>query len=223
MGHFPETQYDPDFDESNNYSYCDWESQNQRNLSNPYCDEFNNSSNCDSEDLLQKSRGIFERQEQSWKRQEALFKNMNGDLEKIRRSLEPLSKKNEGQLMDMKEKVEEQDKEATASSELSMKNEVVENKNALEVTKEHSQPSQTSLESVIEKYEEEMKKSWEEQQTSSIKELLSQMLGAKKGVEEHESKEVIPENSHSSEVENHMKEGLMEPQYKRLLMKKSLQ
>ncbi|KAL4381353.1 hypothetical protein AHAS_Ahas04G0125000 [Arachis hypogaea] len=33
----------------------------------------------------------------------------------------------------------------------------------------------------------------------------------KKGVEEHESEEVIPENSHSSEAENHMKEGLMEP------------
>ncbi|KAL4381094.1 hypothetical protein AHAS_Ahas04G0099100 [Arachis hypogaea] len=63
MGHFPETQYDPDSDESNNYSYCDWESQNQRNLSNPYCEEFNSSSNCDSEDLLQKSRGFFERQE----------------------------------------------------------------------------------------------------------------------------------------------------------------
>ncbi|KAL4344642.1 hypothetical protein AHAS_Ahas11G0198800 [Arachis hypogaea] len=38
--------------------------------------------------------------------------------------------------MDMKEKVEEQDKEATASSELSMKNEVVENETALEVTRE---------------------------------------------------------------------------------------
>ncbi|KAL4306479.1 hypothetical protein AHAS_Ahas16G0182400 [Arachis hypogaea] len=33
------------------------------------------------------------------KRQEAVFKNMNGEVEKIRRSLEPLSKKNEGQLM----------------------------------------------------------------------------------------------------------------------------
>ena len=59
--------------------------------------------------------------------------------------------------------MEEQDKEATASSELSMKNEVVENETALEMKKEHehSQPSQTFLESVIEKYEEEMKKSWE--------------------------------------------------------------
>ncbi|QHO12149.1 uncharacterized protein DS421_15g504380 [Arachis hypogaea] len=37
MGYFPQTQYDPDFDESNNYSYCGWESQNQRDLSDPYC------------------------------------------------------------------------------------------------------------------------------------------------------------------------------------------
>ncbi|KAL4329771.1 hypothetical protein AHAS_Ahas13G0333400 [Arachis hypogaea] len=145
----------------------------------------------------------------SWK--EIVFKKMNGPLEQTKGNLEPSNSKDEDQLMDVKDKVEEQDKEATASSELSMKNEVVENETALEVTKEHSQPSQTSLESVIEKYEEEMKKSWEEQQTSSIKELLSQMLGAKKGVEEHESEEVIPENSHSSEAENHMKEGLMEP------------
>ncbi|KAL4315397.1 hypothetical protein AHAS_Ahas15G0181000 [Arachis hypogaea] len=57
----------------------------------------------------------------------------------------------------------------------------------LEMTKEHenSQPSQTSLnqkvstiESMIERYEEEMKKSWEEQQTSSMKVLLNQMLSA---------------------------------------------
>ncbi|KAL4329717.1 hypothetical protein AHAS_Ahas13G0328000 [Arachis hypogaea] len=115
------------------------------------------------------------------------------------------------------EKVEEQDAEATASSELPIKNEVVENETALEVTREHSQPSQTSLESVIEKYEEEMKKSWEEQQTSSIKELLSQMLGAKKGVEEHESEEVIPENLHSSDAEKYMKEEFMEPPIQKTL------
>ena len=89
MGHLPETQYDPDFDESNNYSYCGWESQNQRNLSNPYCDEFNNSSNCDSEDLLQKSRGFFERQEQAWKRKEILRQRKNEHLENIRKHLEP--------------------------------------------------------------------------------------------------------------------------------------
>ncbi|KAL4381152.1 hypothetical protein AHAS_Ahas04G0104900 [Arachis hypogaea] len=69
--------------------------------------------------------------------------------------------------MDLKEKVEEQDKEATVSSETPMENEVVkifENKTALEETKEpeNSQPSQTSLESVIERYEEEMKKCWED-------------------------------------------------------------
>ncbi|KAL4287595.1 hypothetical protein AHAS_Ahas19G0201900 [Arachis hypogaea] len=163
----------------------------------------------------------YEREAQkSWKRQEALSKNMNGDLEKIRRSLEPLSKKNEGQLMDMSEEVEKQDEEATASSELSMKNEVVKNETTLEMTKEHeeSQLSQISLtqklstiESVIEKYKEEIKKCWEDQQTSSMKKLLSQMLGAREEVEEQESEEVIPENSHSSEAENHMKEGLMEP------------
>ena len=74
--------------------------------------------------------------------------------------------------MDVKDKVEEQDEEATASSELSMKNEVVENETALEMTREHedSQLSQTSLtqklstiKSVIEKYEEEMKKDWKVQ------------------------------------------------------------
>ncbi|QHO49550.1 uncharacterized protein DS421_1g14960 [Arachis hypogaea] len=76
MGHFPETQYDPDCDESNNYSYCGWKSQNQRDLGDPYyvhqdtsslectfnkfmqdyppmqqddpyCGEFHNSSSCD--------------------------------------------------------------------------------------------------------------------------------------------------------------------------------
>ncbi|KAL4306714.1 hypothetical protein AHAS_Ahas16G0205900 [Arachis hypogaea] len=122
--------------------------------------------------------------------------------------------------MDMKEKVEEQDKEATASSELSIKNEEVEPETALETTIEHedSQLSQTSLdqndstlEYMIERYDEEMKKCWEDQQTSPMIELLKQMLGAKKGVEEHESEEVIPENSHTSEAENHMKEGLVEP------------
>ncbi|KAL4315958.1 hypothetical protein AHAS_Ahas15G0237100 [Arachis hypogaea] len=98
-----------------------------------------------------------------------------------------------------------------------MKNEVVENETALEVIREHedSQLSQTSLtqklstiESVIEKYEEEMKKYWEDQETSSMKKLLSQMLGAKKGVEEQESEEVIP---NSSEAEKCIEEKLMEP------------
>ncbi|KAL4329399.1 hypothetical protein AHAS_Ahas13G0296200 [Arachis hypogaea] len=153
----------------------------------------------------------------SEKRQEAFFKNMNEEVEKIRRSLEPLSKKNEGQLMDMKEKVEEQDKEATTSSELSMKNEVVEPETALEMTREHenSQLSQTSLdqnastsESMIERYDEEMKKCWEDRQTSPMIERLKQMLGVKEEVEEQESEEVIP---NSSEAKKYMKEEFTEP------------
>ncbi|KAL4293606.1 hypothetical protein AHAS_Ahas18G0144900 [Arachis hypogaea] len=156
---------------------------------------------------------IVEKQQQSRRELEILSQETDEQLEDTEKRLELLSKENEDQLMDAKDKVEEQDEEATASSELSMKNEVVENDTALEVTKEHehSQPSQTSLESVIEKYEEEMKKYWEEQQTSSIKELLSQMLSAKKGVKEQKSEEVIQENSHSSGAEKYMKEELMEP------------
>ncbi|KAL4270902.1 hypothetical protein AHAS_AhasUnG0043600 [Arachis hypogaea] len=109
---------------------------------------------------------------------------------KTKKHSEPLSKKNEDHLVDVKEKVEEQDEEASVSSKISMEKEVVEAikpeaaypQKPLEI-KEHedSQPPQTSLnqrpltlESVIEKYEEEMKKFWEEQQTSSMKVLLSQ-------------------------------------------------
>ncbi|KAL4276290.1 hypothetical protein AHAS_Ahas20G0192400 [Arachis hypogaea] len=87
MGHFPETQYDLNCDESNNYSYCGWESQNQRDLSDPYCvhqetssleytfkkfmqdyppiqqddpycDEFHNSSSCDWEDQNQRALNV---------------------------------------------------------------------------------------------------------------------------------------------------------------------
>ncbi|KAL4374023.1 hypothetical protein AHAS_Ahas05G0140300 [Arachis hypogaea] len=80
--------------------------------------------------------------------------------------------------MDVKEEVEEQEEEAPVSSKILMKNEVDEAfelktaypQKPLEMTKEHedSQPSQTSLnqryttlESVIERYEEEMKKYWD--------------------------------------------------------------
>ncbi|KAL4337295.1 hypothetical protein AHAS_Ahas12G0095900 [Arachis hypogaea] len=129
---------------------------------------------------------------------------MDGYLEQAKRNKEVLSKGDEDQLVDVKEEVKELDKEATVSSEISIKEEVVEvfePKNTylqkpLEITKEHenSQPSQTSLnqrfsalESVIERYEEEMKKSWEDQQTSSIKVLLNQMLSTKEEVEEQEN------------------------------------
>ncbi|KAL4276169.1 hypothetical protein AHAS_Ahas20G0180300 [Arachis hypogaea] len=179
-----------------------------------------------NEDPLQKSRELLKRQEQfmkeqqqSWREQEIRLQKMDEQLENIGKCSEPLSKENKDRLMDVKDKVEEQDEEATESSELSMKNEVVENKTTLEVTKEHehSQPSQTFLESVIEKYEEEIKKSWEEQQTSSIKELLKQMLSAREEVEKQESEEVILEKLHSSEAEKHMKEEFMEPPIQKAL------
>ncbi|QHN92895.1 uncharacterized protein DS421_17g587940 [Arachis hypogaea] len=105
---------------------------------------------------------------------------MDGYLEQARRNKELISKEDEDQLVDVKEEVEEQDKEVAVSSENSMEEEVVElfepetayPQNPLEMTKEHenSQPPQTSLnqrfstlESVIKRHEEEMKKSWEEQ------------------------------------------------------------
>ncbi|KAL4287448.1 hypothetical protein AHAS_Ahas19G0187200 [Arachis hypogaea] len=227
MGHLLETQYDPDFDDSNNYSYCDWESQNQRNLSNLYCDEFNNSSNFDSEDLLQKSRGFFERQEQAWKREEIICQRTNEHLENIRKHLEPSNSKNQS----VGEEVEKQEQKVLMSSEIAMKDEeheprILHSQKPLEVTKEHedSQLSQTTLtqklstiESVIEKYEEEMKKCWEDQQTSSMKKLLSQMLSAREEVEEQESEEVIQKNLHSSEAEKYMKEEFIVPPIQKAL------
>ncbi|KAL4306477.1 hypothetical protein AHAS_Ahas16G0182200 [Arachis hypogaea] len=166
---------------------------------------------------------MAEEYQQSRRELEILSQETDKQLEDTDKCLELLSKENEDQLMDMKDKVEEQDEEATASSELSMKNEVVENETALEVTREHedSQLSQTSLtqklstiESVIEKYEEEMKKAWENQQTSSMKKLLKQLLSVKEEVEEQESEKVIP---NSSEAEKYMKEEFMEPPVQKAL------
>ncbi|QHO49549.1 uncharacterized protein DS421_1g14950 [Arachis hypogaea] len=134
---------------------------------------------------------------------------MDGYLEQIKRNKELLSKEDENHWVDVKEEVEEQEEEATVSSEFSVKKEEVveifEPKPAyiqkpLEMTKEYenSQPPQiplnqklSTLKYVIEGYEEEMKKSWEEQQTSSMKELLSQMLSAKEEVKEQENKTPI--------------------------------
>ncbi|KAL4315493.1 hypothetical protein AHAS_Ahas15G0190600 [Arachis hypogaea] len=94
------------------------------------------------------------------------------------------------------EEMEKQEHKVPVSSEIAKKEEVVkilEPEATLEMTREpeHSQPPQTPLdqkvsttESVIKRYEEEMKRCWEDQQTSSMKELLSQMLSAKKGLEE---------------------------------------
>ncbi|KAL4270891.1 hypothetical protein AHAS_AhasUnG0044300 [Arachis hypogaea] len=133
---------------------------------------------------------------------------MDGHLE--------LSSEDEDQIVG--EKVEKQGKEVHVSREITMKDKVVER--LVEVTMEHenSQLSQTSLkqkgstiESMIERYEEEMKKSWEDQQTSSMKELLKQMLSVKKEVEEQESEEDTQEKSHSSEAEKYTEEELIEP------------
>ncbi|KAL4343496.1 hypothetical protein AHAS_Ahas11G0084200 [Arachis hypogaea] len=66
-----------------------------------------------AEDLLQKSRELLERQEQSWKRQQILFKKMDGHLEQIRRNLELSNIEDEDQLVG--EEVEEQEKEVPVS------------------------------------------------------------------------------------------------------------
>ncbi|KAL4356838.1 hypothetical protein AHAS_Ahas09G0126700 [Arachis hypogaea] len=133
------------------------------------------------EDYLQAieiHRKLVERytQPQSWK--ETILKKMNEILEQTRGNLEPSNNEDEDQFVG--EEVEKQDEEASVSSENSMENEEKEAiepeaaypQKPLEVTNEHenSQLFQTSLkqngstiESMIERYEEEMKKCWEDQ------------------------------------------------------------
>ncbi|KAL4329130.1 hypothetical protein AHAS_Ahas13G0269300 [Arachis hypogaea] len=160
---------------------------------------------------------------------------MDEHLEKIRKHSELLSKEDEDQLLDVKEEMEEQEEEVSVSSEFSIKKEevveVIEPEVAylqkpLEMTREHenSQSSQTSLnqrcstlESVIERYEEEMKKFWEEQQTSSMEVLLNQVLSAKEEVEEQESEEDNQRSPNSSEAEDYIDEGLIEPAIQKAL------
>ncbi|KAL4300252.1 hypothetical protein AHAS_Ahas17G0182300 [Arachis hypogaea] len=102
------------------------------------------------ETMLERYEGEAQR---SWNDQENSFKNMEVLV---------------NQMLSVKEEVEEQEEEAPVSSKFLVKNEVVETETALEMMREHenSQPSQTSLnqrlptlESMIERYEEEMKKS----------------------------------------------------------------
>ncbi|KAL4344459.1 hypothetical protein AHAS_Ahas11G0180500 [Arachis hypogaea] len=202
--------------------------QNNLTTKHPYPQNLSQPSSLElvAEDLLQKSRELLERQEQSWKGQEILFKKMDGYLEEIRRNLELSNSEDEDQIVG--EEVEKQNEETSVSSESSMEKEVVEvfepvasySQKPIDMTREHenSQLSQTSLkqngstiESMIERYEEEMKKSWEDQQTSSMKELLKQMLSVKKEVEEQESEEDTQEKSHSSEAEKYTEEELIEP------------
>ncbi|KAL4397535.1 hypothetical protein AHAS_Ahas01G0201600 [Arachis hypogaea] len=122
--------------------------------------------------------------------------------------------------------MEKQKQKVPISSEIAKKEEVVETfepKTALEMTREpeHSQPPQTPLDqrcsTLIEKYEEEMKKAWEDQQTSSMKKLLSQMLSAREEVKEQESEEDTQEKSNSSEAEKYIEEKLMEPPMQKAL------
>ncbi|KAL4371698.1 hypothetical protein AHAS_Ahas06G0191800 [Arachis hypogaea] len=169
-----------------------------------------------AEDPLQKSRELLERQEQIMEEQKQRWTEQSvseEEEEEVPISIE----------ISMEE---EQDEEATVSSELSMKNKVVENEIALEMTREHkdSQLSQTfltqqlsTLESMIERYEEEMKKAWEDQQTSSMKELLKQMLSVKEEGEEQASEEDNQERPNSRETERHMKDKLIEPPIQKAL------
>ncbi|KAL4394545.1 hypothetical protein AHAS_Ahas02G0162700 [Arachis hypogaea] len=130
------------------------------------------------------------------------------------------------QVVSATKKEEKQEEEATASSEIAKKEEVVETfepKTALEMTREpeHSQPPQTPLDqrcsTLIEKYEEEMKKAWEDQQTSSMKELLKQKLSVKEEVEEQASEEDNQERPNSRETKRHMKDKLIEPPIRKAL------
>ncbi|KAL4391261.1 hypothetical protein AHAS_Ahas03G0227400 [Arachis hypogaea] len=153
-------------------------SHNSQNLFHTAQHNFTTTSQCQAIEI---HRQLVKRhtQFQSWK--EILFKKMNKPSEQTRKNLEPSNREDEDQFVG--EEVEKQDEEAFVSSEISMKNEVVEvfepelaySQKPLEMIKEHesSQPPQTSLNqrcsTLIERYEEEMKKSWEEQQTSSMK------------------------------------------------------
>ncbi|KAL4337547.1 hypothetical protein AHAS_Ahas12G0121100 [Arachis hypogaea] len=155
---------------------------------------------------------IAEEKEKYQKEQENSLKNMEVQLGKL--------------LNARKEEMQKQEHKVPVSSEIARKEEVVkvlEPETALEMTRgpEHSQPPQTPLdqkvstiESEIKRYEEEMKKYWEDQQTSSMKELLKQMLSVKEEVEEQESEEIIP---NSSEAEKYMKEEFMEPPVQKAL------
>ncbi|KAL4321778.1 hypothetical protein AHAS_Ahas14G0144500 [Arachis hypogaea] len=148
---------------------------------------------------------------------------MNGPLEQTMGNLEPSNSEDEDQFVS--EEVEKQEQNVPVSSETAMKDEgheprILHSQKPLEMTREHedSQLSQTfltqklsTIESVVEKYEEEMKKCWKDQQTSSKKKLLSQMLSTKKELEEQKSEKVIQENSHSSGAEKYIKEELIEP------------
>ncbi|KAL4350330.1 hypothetical protein AHAS_Ahas10G0131200 [Arachis hypogaea] len=161
---------------------------------------------------------------------ESMLKRFAEEKEKYQKEQEHSLKNMEVQLgqlsKEWKEKMEKQKQKVPISSEIAKKEEVVETfepKIALEMTREpeHSQPPQTPLDqrcsTLIKKYEEEMKKAWEDQQTSSMKELLKQMLSVKEEVEEQASEEDNQERPNSRETERHMKDKLIEPPIQKAL------
>ncbi|KAL4315777.1 hypothetical protein AHAS_Ahas15G0219000 [Arachis hypogaea] len=152
---------------------------------------------------------------------------MNGPLEQTKRNLEPSNSKDEGKSVG--EEVEKKDEEASVSREISMKNEVEEtlepdlaySQKPLEMTREHEKQNGSTIGSMIERYEEEMKKCWEDQQTSSMKELLKQMLSVKEEVEEQESEKDNQRIPNSSEAEKYTEEELTEPPLQEALDEKN--
>ncbi|KAL4287647.1 hypothetical protein AHAS_Ahas19G0207100 [Arachis hypogaea] len=82
--------------------------QNNFTTTHPYPQNFSQPSSFElvSEDLLQKSRELLERQEQSWREQEILFQKMDGHLDKIRKHSGLASIEDENQ--SVSEEVEEE-------------------------------------------------------------------------------------------------------------------
>ncbi|KAL4394135.1 hypothetical protein AHAS_Ahas02G0121700 [Arachis hypogaea] len=193
MGYFPPPQNDASHDsnggwEGNSSAPCDihpkTSSLDQTSTESPFQNSPPTQTSM-NHSRFSKLESMFKKYEEEtkklWKRKENFFTNMKVHV---------------AQVVSATKKEEKQEEEATASSEIAKKEEVVETfepKTALEMTREpeHSQPPQTPLDqrcsTLIEKYEEEMKKAWENQQTSSMKELLKQMLSVKEEVEERES------------------------------------
>ncbi|KAL4306444.1 hypothetical protein AHAS_Ahas16G0178900 [Arachis hypogaea] len=226
MGYFSPPQNDSSY-----YSNGGWEG----NSNAPYDihPEISSHNHASTESPFQNSPPTQTSMNQSLSKLETMLEKYKEEAQISWNKLENFLKNMEvlvDQMLNAREEVKEQEKKATESSEFSVKKEEVveifEPKIALEMTREHenSQPPKTPLdqkvstiESVIERYEEEIKKSWEDQQTSSMKELLSQMLSAREKVEEQESEEDTQEKSHSIEAEKCIEEGLMEPPIQKAL------
>ncbi|KAL4329423.1 hypothetical protein AHAS_Ahas13G0298600 [Arachis hypogaea] len=112
-----------DYEQSTQLEYAPGPQNDQDNFMGYYPPPQNDS----FEDHLQESREFLERQEQSWKEQEILYKRVKGHLDQIAKNLGVvLIKEDEDQFVSVKEEWGKQDEEAPVSSKISMKNEVVE-------------------------------------------------------------------------------------------------